>query len=384
MPNRRGLTLIEVLVAVAVFLVFLAGALTALGGQTRGFARGADEMRVLQNLRYGVDQLEQELRVAGANVPDQQPSVIYASPNVFSFNADLVSNLADDISAVYIDVSAPTGWVSALRLADAITIPGSSPGFTYPQADFDPSPAETITFWFAPDLEPGQSGRWVLMRQVNNRVPEPLVRNVLPPETGTFLRYQYLDAPTEGGNPTLKPVPPGWLPLRHVAPMHGVVPDTGANARIDLLRTVEVNYRVTNGLEGDRERIRPIRSVIALPNVGVKKLQTCGSPPIFGQVVLATIMTDAGGQRRIDVSWLASVDELAGEEDVIRYVIWRRQGVVGSWGDPYVSIPAGQGASYVFPDTDVVSGQSYQYAVAAQDCTPALSARSVSGLVVMP
>jgi prepilin-type N-terminal cleavage/methylation domain-containing protein len=383
-PRPRGLTLVEVLIATAMFLIVLAGALAALGGQTRGFNRGADEMRILQNLRYGVDQLEQELRIAGANVPDDQPPLIYAGPTAFSFNADLVSNLKDDISAVYIDVTAPSGWVSALRLADAITIPGSNPGFTYPGADFETSPAETISFWFTPDAETGRGDDFVLMRQVNNRNPEPLVRNILAPaDGGAFFRYRYLNTP-QAGNPTLEPVPAAWLPLRHIAPRHGVLPDTGVNARIDLLRTVEVRYRVTNGLTGPDQRIRPITTIIALPNVGVKKLKSCGSAPLFGQPVTANLQTATGGVRWIEVSWPASVDDLAGEEDVIRYVIWRRSGGAGPWGDPRASIPAGQGATYVYPDRDIVSGASYQYAVAAQDCTPTLSVRSFSTTVPVP
>jgi hypothetical protein len=77
------------------------------------------------------------------------------------------------------------------------------------------------------------------------------------------------------------------------------------------------------------------------------------------------------------------VDEASGEKDVIRYVVWRRDPAVLDWGDPYLSIPTGS-ASYSYLDQDVVSGSTYQYAVAAQDCTPRISSQLTSGAVAVP
>ncbi len=382
MHAERGMTLVEMLIAMAVFLIVIGGAMAAIGTQSRGFNKGTEEMGILQNLRYGVQQMGLEFGTAGANVPDRQPPLVYASNQAFSFNADFVSNLAGDISAVYIDPSAPAGQVSALPLAQAMVIPGSAPGFTYPLADFTPSPAETITFWFAPNAETARTDDFVLLRQVNSQAPEVLVRNILAP-TGNvpFLQYQYLNTPAAGTR-TLEPVPAGWLPLRHIAPTHGQLPDTGVVARIDEVRAVVVNYRVTNGRTGAEERTRSISTILPLPNVGVKKLQTCGDAPIFGQGVVAALAA-GGGAPQIEVTWNASVDESAGEKDVIRYVVWRRTGGVAGWGDPISSTPSGS-PPYLFADPDVVSGESYQYAVAAQDCTPALSARSTSAPVMVP
>jgi len=382
MRNERGFTLVEMLIAMTVFLIVLGGAMSAIGAQSRGFTKGVEEMGLLQNLRYGVDQMRQEFRAAGGNVLDRQPAVIYAGDDVFSFNADLVSNLAGDISAIYIDPNAPAGQVSALPLAQAMVIPGSVPTFTYPLADLGPSAAETIVYRFIPNPETARGDDFLLVRQINNQAPEVLVRNALrPPGDGPFFSYHYLQTPSAGLQ-TIQPVPAGWLPLRHAAPMHGQLPDTGVVARIDHLRAVEVGYRVTNGRTGAAERTRAIRSVIALPNVGVRKLQSCGDVPMFGQTVVATTVTVAGVPR-IEVAWGAAVDEAAGETDVIRYVIWRRQGAVTDWGDPLVSIAAGA-APYLFADAGVQSGTSYQYAVSAQDCTPALSPRTLSGLVTVP
>ncbi len=382
--NRHGVTLLELLVALVTFLGFLAATFGALRSQLRGFTRGTDESGVLQNLRYGVDQMEQDIRSAGANTPDRQPAVVYAGQNAFAFSADLVSNLPDDFVAVYVDPDAPAGQVSAWRLASAAAIPGSAPAVDWPAADFPLSGSETVTFWFTADAETSRNDDFVLMRQVNSSPGEVLMRNVLAPTGGApFLSYHELVTPATG-TPTLMPLAAGALPLRHSAPQHGQIPDTGVIARIDRLRAVEIQYRVTNARAGAAERIRNIRAVVAMPNIGVKKIQSCGGTPIFGLPVTAVLVIDPlTGATRVDVSWGASVDEAAGEEDVIRYVIWRRTAANPDWGDPFTSIASGAGP-YLFEDPDLEGGQSYQYSIAAQDCTPLLSARSTSVFVAVP
>lgn len=363
----------------AVFVVVLTAAMKALSHQTRSFTNGMDEMGVLQNLRYGADQLDQELRMAGANVTDRQPAVVYAGPSTFSFNADMISNLPGDISAVYVDPDAPAGNVSAFPLGSATTVPMSSPAFVYPLTDFPSSAAETITYWFTPDAATARTDDFLLVRRVNSSAAETLVRGVLAPTTGNFFKYWYLNAPV-GAFPTVDSVPTAWGRLAHTASLHGQLPDTGVIARIDLLRAVELRFRVTNQRPGTEERIRSITTTIPLPNVGVKKLQTCGDAPIFTSVVSATFT--AGTPPTIRLTWNASVDETAGERDIIRYVIWRRVNG-GAWGDPFASLPSGA-PPYAFTDSDLLSGNWYQYAVAAQDCTPLLSPQSFSTTTVVP
>jgi len=83
------------------------------------------------------------------------------------------------------------------------------------------------------------------------------------------------------------------------------------------------------------------------------------------------------------LTWLRSIDELSGERDVERYVVWRRTAAVADWGDPYVVLPGGD-SLYVYNDASVTSGDSLYYAVSAQDCTPSLSSQRTSSLVVIP
>ncbi len=220
MRNGRGFTLIEMLIAIAVFLVVLTASVRALSFQSRAFSRGTDEMGMLQNLRYGVEQLKQDLRMAGANAPDRQAAVVYAGPSTFSFNGDIVSNVVGDISAVYIDPGATAGEVSAWPLASATVIPGSSPAFNYPLVDMSLSAAETITYWFTGDDETARTDDFVLVRRVNDRPPETLVRSVLAPGTGTFFKYWYLNPPSVSPSHSIRSRPSGapWrTPRRSMA-----------------------------------------------------------------------------------------------------------------------------------------------------------------------
>ena len=76
-------------------------------------------------------------------------------------------------------------------------------------------------------------------------------------------------------------------------------------------------------------------------------------------------------------------DEAIGEKDVIAYTIWRMAASDLTWGDPYLSIPAGQ-TSYSYTDQSVTPGESYTYRVAAKDCTPTISSQSQAGPVAVP
>jgi type IV pilus assembly protein PilW len=76
MRSQRGMTLVEMLVAMTVFLLVLGTTMGALQSQARAFQRGAGETAVLQNLRFGSELVDQDVRTAGANVPDAQPSIV--------------------------------------------------------------------------------------------------------------------------------------------------------------------------------------------------------------------------------------------------------------------------------------------------------------------
>src|SRR5579884_3790346 len=223
----------------------------------------------------------------------------------------------------------------------------------------------------------------LLLEQVNDQPAELVARNIVGSPTTVFFQY-YRVTQRAGGVLSLDSIPAASLPLRHVVPIHLAPQDTGAAAVIDSIRAVRITLTVTNGLTGVEERRRTLTRMVNLPNVGIANKKTCGSPPILGTALGASAIVQADGTPAVQLTWNPAVDETAGEKDVVRYVLWRRVGSATDWGTPYLSIPAGS-ASYVYTDAAVTSGQTYQYLLAAQDCTPSLSTTSsASGVVSVP
>lgn len=391
MRTRQGFTLIELLIAMTVFVIVLGGALSFLTAQQRMFQRGSDAMGVLQNLSYGSDNLDSQIRTAGGNAPDQQPPVVYAGPSAFAFNADYISNDALDISAVYIDPDASAAETEALRITEQVTIPTSAPAFVYPSMNYSAgaginSPAETIVLYFDVNNETTRSDDFLLLRQVNGNPPEVLIRNVLRDSTNLpFFRYFKLRHTGVAGQlPQLVLVPAAETPMAHTIALHGNGADLSPNSRIDSLRAVIVSYKVTNGETGAKERTERISMNIPLPNMGLKNLKICGSEPILGQPLNA-VYDPIGGTDKVNLTWNPAFDENSGERDVIRYVLWRRKLLPGPpevYGDPLTSVAAGF-PNYLFVDAqNLEAAATYEYQLAAQDCSPKLSTPVTSTAII--
>jgi prepilin-type N-terminal cleavage/methylation domain-containing protein len=379
MRTQKGFTLIELLVAMVVFVIVLGGALSFLRAQQRMFQKGSDAMGVLQNVSYGSDNLDSQLRTAGSNTPDDQPPVVYAGSSAFAFNADYVTNDVADIFAVYVDPDASGPETEALRLSAPITIPTSSPAFVYPSRDYTSgafnSPAETIILYFADYAETARTDDFLLMRQVNGNPPEVMIRNVLRDSTNLpFFRYYKHRIAAVGQLPQLVQVPAGEIPMTHALANHGNTADLVS--RIDSLRAVLVSFKVTNGEVGTKERTERISMNIPLPNMGLKSLKICGSPPILGAPNLVAVFDTTGGVDKVNLTWARAFDENSGERDVVRYVLWRRKILplpAETQGDPLTSIAAGF-PTYLYSDAqNLEADATYQYQLAAQDCSPKLS-----------
>jgi prepilin-type N-terminal cleavage/methylation domain-containing protein len=378
--DERGLTLIEMMIALMVFSAVLAGALAFLKAQGRSFSLGSQRVAMLQNSRFALDELEKDLRTAGAGSPDIQPDLIYLGPSVIAFNANYLTNTPGDVFAVYYNPDAPNGSTDAVRKSGQFTIPLTA--VVYPDTDYldgaSNSPSETITFYFAPDSTTARNDDYVLYRQINSLPREVVSRNILQTTGVPFLQYYWQTV--VAGVTSIQQVPNASLPWRHTVPIHLAATDTGPAARIDSVRVVQVSLTVTNGLTGTAERKRAVSRYIRLPNVGLANKQTCGDPPILGGTFTATW----NGVDGDSLQWTKAVDEASGERDVVRYVIWRKLVTDATWGDPYVSIPPNGSSPYVYIDRTVTSGARYVYGVAAQDCTPKNSPISSSLEVDVP
>lgn len=380
--SQAGMTLIEMMIALVVFSFALAGTLAFLRAQGRSFTLGSQRVGMLQNSRFAVHELERDLRTAGAGAPDIQPALVYLDTSVLAFNADYASNTPGDAFAVYYDPEAPDSSVSAMTKAMRTTIPMSA--VAYPDTSYLTgllnSSAETIVFFFAPDTSTSRTDDYALYRRVNNLAPELVSRNLVHAPGVPFFQF-YQAVKDASGARAVQQVPNASLPLWHSVPIHLTLADTGTAARIDSVRGVQVSFGVTNGLSGASERRRMVSRYIRFPNVGLATQKTCGDEPILGTTLTAVWNPATGG---VDLTWNPAVDELAGEKDIERYVIWRRLAADTAWGDPYVSLPPTGTAPYLYTDQVVTAGAQYVYALAAQDCTPSNSALAVSGPVDVP
>ena len=383
--NRHGMTLSEMLVALAIFGTVMAVSLKFLSTQSKAVQLGDTRLGAVQNAQFAINTLDEQLRTMGAGTLDKQPFLIYAGTDVVAFNANYATNVANDPFAVYYDPDAPTGTVTALRTAQQLTIPNTA--FAYPGTDYlddagTNSPAETIIFFLQPDTSTTRGDDYVLYRQVNQDPPAVVARNILATPNQPFFEYYRLYSPPSAAA-YVDSVPSNLIPLSHSVPVHLAPADTGAAAIIDSVRAVRVTLTVTDGSTGAAEHRRTISRLIDLPNAGLAMRQTCGDAPIFGSAVAAVEHTDSTGVESVNLGWNAAVDETGGEKDVMRYVIYRKLAADPTWGDPYLSIPAGN-ATYVYNDAAVTHGATYVYAVAAQDCTPSLSSLAVSSPVLVP
>lgn len=387
MRNRRGMTLVEMLIALTVFSVILGATLSFLSRQSKALDRHSTDMGMLQNLSFAGGLLEQEIRVAGANVPFKQPAVVYAGASTFIFNADYASNV-DSLFAVYYNPGLPAGQVNALTAAQRFALPGTSPAYFYPDSNYYAqgstsinSPAETISWFFQLDASTPAPNDYLLLRQVNDQAPEVVIRNVEPTPGRTFFRYYYKRIPPTGtSTASVDTVPTSWMPIIHTQAIHGAPGDTAAAARADSLAIVEVAFTVTNGLTGADYRSRAISFMVPVPNIGTKKATSCGDAPILGTALAATWVvnsTTSPPDTTLLLTWNQAVDETTGEQDVRSYVIWRRPVGMLTWPDPIATVPAGSTTPSYADETAVPGLPGYEYGLAAQDCTPSLSSMAV-------
>lgn len=381
--GRRGMSLVELIVAITIFGVVITAAVGFAAKQNTAFQEALRRLNSLRNLRYAVTTLDQDLETLGTNVPESQPSLIYGGADVVTFSADYASNVADDPFAVYHDPDAPNGQVRAPNGAFVIPTTGiTAADTTYEVQPGVPSPAEIITFFLTADTSTARTDDYILYRQINGTPAEALARNLVHMGSRPFFSYLHETQDSTGENVVVA-LPDSLVPIHHTAKLHLAASDTAASALADSIRAVRIALGATNGLTGDQERRVELSRLIPLPNSGFGVLSTCGGPPLLGVGLNAAVVTLPDGTPAAQLSWNPAIDETEGEADVVRYVLWRRIAGAATWGDPFLAIPAGQ-PSYSYQDATVESAKSYQFALAAQDCTPSLSSLAQSSTVVIP
>lgn len=379
-PSPRGFTLVELLVSLVVLMSFVVMAGVALQTQGRAVTRETARQAALHGARAVTAAVERELRVAGTNLAPGQPLIVEAGPRSIVFNTDLVSPLPGDPFASFVNPSADSGTTGVWLRASALELPATArsyPETTYVEGPGTPGAAETIAYWVVADSTAPRADEHLLFRRVNAAAPEVMARGIVLGADDTIFRYFRPDSLG-----VMREFPPAALPLHHRAPIHGSRPDTGASARADSVRMVTVTLSARSFDPRGPGSVRTSRATIRIVNAAAAGRTTCGETPI-GVSPAATVATDAGGARVVRVTWSRALDDGAGERDVQRYVIYRRLAGAPAFDDPLASVPAG-GTSFTFTDSDVLTGQQLVYGVAAQDCTPAMSAVGLTTTVTVP
>lgn len=378
---RTGFTLIEVIVAMTMVILIMSMATRYFMQQTRMLSNQSGRLEAQQNAQFSLATLDREIRVAGIGVVDAQPILVQAEPRAITFNADLVSRVTGDPSAVYIDADVDSASTLAFPMTDKTWLPLST-SKQYPDTNYFlgagvPSRAETVSFWVSRDSTSPDPQEFLLFRRINGGAPRVVARSLRVKSSDTV--FQYFKKDSVGA---LVPVGPGQLPVYHSAKIHGSTADTGKSALSDSIRAVRVRmtamYRDRNGVQ----IIRRIDMTIQLMNAGLIRRSSCGEPPM-GPMPSASLVNDPDtGDPMVSITWQKSSDEGAGEKDVERYSIFKKVSG-GGFGEPIASIPAGS-TEYTFYDRNVTAGETLIYGVTAQDCTPTVSSMNSTGSVAIP
>ena len=377
-----GFTLIELLIALVVLGLVMAAALSVMRSQSKNFRVGASRMELGQDIRYAFNTIDRTLRTTGAGVAPNQPMFVFGSNDALVFNTNFASDIQDG-SAVYINPDLAPGAITSLLNTQKITIPGTA--IQYPDSNYfwgvaTPSRAETFTIFFRPDSTTTDPSDFILFQRVNNLPPEMIARNIRAYPGRPFFDYWY-DSSTTTGALLSRQLAAARVPIRHGAGYHGGTNDVGASALADSIRIVRVNLTVTNGDITADSTSRLVSTMVRMPNNGLVQIKTCGDVPILGGTLTATANAP-GTPATVQLQWNRSVDEVTGEADVSQYNVYvRRQGTT-QWAT-FVTQPAGQVTYDITAGPGLVAGNTYQYAVAAQDCTPRESSLLVSAPTIV-
>ena len=387
---RAGFSLVELLVTLIVLTMIMGTTVMFFRNQNTAFLKGSEKMDLLQNARYTVSQVERILRTMGAGVTGQQPMLVYGNNNVVAFNTDYDETDTTDYRwAVNFNPSLSNTSGVAWQSGSATTIPTSSPSYTYPsqtyfQANGAVSLAETKMFWFESDSTTSRTDDYILWERTNSGTPEYIARNVLAYPSRPFFEFLLARRLSTGAD-TMIIATSSLLPLKRQWPVAGwTAVDTANGNRPDSVKAIRINIRITNGKTGTDERTRDFSQMIQVPNNGLPSPNVCGRSP-FPPASFSAYADIAPGSGIVYFRWNRSPDHGGGEYDVRQYIIWRRDDTATVWSDPLLTVGADTTAAY---DSVAVgghtSGSAYDYAIAAQDCTPSMSSMLTVNSLVAP
>jgi prepilin-type N-terminal cleavage/methylation domain-containing protein len=379
MSRRDGVTLIEMMIAIVLFVLVFGLAVPFFRYQARSVSASAGRLDALQNARYAQSAIDRDLRISGIGIIQAQPMIVQADGFAVTFNADLATKDINDPMSIYYDADMDSSGTDAMSNTNKVTLPNSA--VQYPDSNYMnggiASAAETIQYWLRKDSTSSRTDQYVLYRRVNTLPPRLVAKGIIVPAGTSF--FQYMKPNQLGG---LDSIRASKLPIFHSAPVHGSPADTGSSALTDSIRVVRMTV---TGLYNDPDKGAIMKSVVSstkLLNAGMSRSSVCGDVPIPVGSAAATPVYVGGVLTKVRITWTASLDQDAGEKDVGRYMVFKKLTFSSDWGSPIADLAASQ-ATYTLDDTSLLSGV-WKYGIVAQDCSPANSAVTSTGAVNVP
>ena len=381
--RREGVTLIEMMIAIVLFVLVFGLAVPFFRYQARSVSASAGRLDALQNARYAQNAIDRDLRISGIGIVQAQPMIVQADGFAITFNADLATKDINDPLSIYYDADIDSSGTDAMLNSSKVTLPNSA--VQYPDSNYMnggvSSPAETISYWLTKDSTSGRPDQYILFRRVNTLPQKVVAKGIIVPAGTNF--FQYMRPNALGG---LDSIRAANLPLFHSAPIHGSPADTGASALTDSIRVIRMTV---TGLYNDPDKGAIMKTVVSstkLLNAGMSRSSVCGDKPIAVTTATAAVTANSGfplfQPTTVTISWNSSLDQDAGEKDVERYMIFKKLTSSADWGNPIADIAASQ-TNYTVDDNSLTSG-TWKYGVVAQDCSPANSSVTSTGAINVP
>lgn len=372
--RRAGFTMVEMIFAVSITVLVFSIAVPFFRAQTRAMDAGAGRLDAFQSARYAVARIEADLRLAGGD--QGQPVIVQAAPFAIAFNANrLGRTTASDPNASYWDATLDTLTTQSWLVSRAATLRTSNKN--YPTAAYtDPSgatsKAETIQYFLYPDTAGGLSNLYVLYRRVNDRDSTLVTRNLyVSGDSSFFFQYYKTDA---GG--TTAAIANADLPIYW----------DDSVSRADSITAVAV--RATGRYWDARNRVNVYRHLyvtVQLRNALRLLSTTCGAVPATPDSLGVAVETAPAGQKLdVRLDWSGVAGDSTPPRDVRQYVVYRRLSGATAW-TAIASRPARRSASYRYQDFALpVAAGTYQYGLAARDCSGLSAVRTGTATVTLP
>ena len=375
-PRREGVTLIEMMIAIVLFVLVFGLAVPFFRYQARSVSASAGRLDALQNARYAQNAIDRDLRISGIGIVQAQPMIVQADGFAVTFNADLATKDIHDPLSIYYDADIDSSGTDAMANTSKVTLPNSA--VQYPDSNYMnggvSSPAETISYWLTKDSTAARPDQYILFRRVNNLAAKVVAKGIIVPAGTNF--FQYMKPNSTGG---LDSIRAAKLPLFHSAPVHGSPADTAASALTDSIRVIRMTV---TGLYNDPDKGAIMKTVVSstkLLNAGMSRSSVCGDKPIAVPSATAVRVPNTNTPVKVTITWNKSLDQDAGEKDVERYMVFKKSTASVDWGSPIADLAAAQN-SYTLDDTTLPSGD-WVYGIIAQDCSPSNSAVTPTGSV---